>query len=69
MKLIDWQTYAIGRVANREHERPGQALYNALREKRPDLEARIWQTEYDTFNNDEAMPDLFNWVALHWDTT
>lgn len=49
--------------------RYGQAWYNVLREKRPELANRIAQTELDPFQRDERVPRLIDWLCAGANST
>lgn len=43
--------------------RYGQTWYNVLRRRHPDLADRVHTTELDTFDRDDRVPRLANWLA------
>lgn len=47
-------------------QREGQAFFNALWEKRPDLYKQMTQTELDPFNLDERLPAAWQFVMDNW---
>lgn len=48
-------------------QRAGQAFFNALWEKRPDLYKQMTQTELDPFNLDERLPAAWAYVMDNWE--
>lgn len=59
---VYYATYRRTQAAQRE----GQALYNALRNVRPELEHLIWNGPLDTFNNGTKVPELWTWILENW---
>lgn len=48
------------------YQREGQALYNSATLVRPEFDSLIWQTHLDAFNNDKAVPALWEWLGVNW---
>lgn len=49
-------------------QRAGQAFFNALYEKRPDLANKIHTTELDPFYNDAPLAAAWEFVMDNWET-
>lgn len=47
-------------------QRKGQALYNAIRDMRPDLEHYFCNTLLDSFDNDNVIPEVWAKLAEVW---
>ena len=48
-------------------QRAGQAFFNALWEKRPDLYKQMTQTVLDPFNIDARLPAAWEFVMDNWE--
>lgn len=47
--------------------RAGQAVFNLLYVVRPDLAEMVRGSDFDPFHKDENLPDLYDFVARHWE--
>lgn len=49
-----------------ERIRPGQHLWNTLREIRPDLSEHVWNTPLDSYYSDDRIVPLLNYLVKNW---
>lgn len=66
MTLNEFGSYYVEYIAANQFQRKGQALYNAIRNVRPDLEKLFWNTDLDCFDNDLVIPFVWTKLAEVW---
>lgn len=64
--LNEFGEYYCKYIIEYPYQRKGQALYNAIRNVRPDLEHFFCNTDLDCFDNDLVIPYVWTKLAEVW---